>query len=781
MKQKTKRAFLIWGVLAVVVVGVGVAAYFGVFQAAIGSGLLGEEGYEPYDGGLAAGSINPVKFSVAKPSNGAASAGASFSYCPSYSGSYLCGSSYSGGASCNAAQAQVTPGNGVLSVSGGASASAKDLYLNNFKADVVLGVAKACYDTTPKGYLNSCVSSNRGWSYCSKVPAKWALPADETGVIEVKWDDYNAGHYQLFWRGGLVEEGNVSESSPLAISIGSGYGRFCDLGCQASSVAAFYNPRSQHVFGCDPQTNEYLIGRAFANGADFNIANLRGLKRFCTQIPAIHFKDGVVGASKQVYYALASGQTVTVGDNEIYKVFYIGNASVLGVPPNVCVGSAYDYTTKNCSSLTGIIDVCPAGYYFNNGLCIIQVENKLDYAASNLVGGTKATIALNEHSPRAYNGAAVVFEAAAPRYSGVASGEQCAVVYPAGGAAAWAFSLNGAPIVLGGSSSDGFFKVTMSRADAVVHAPCGAPAGYAYTRTEWTCTTTANGVLESFVVTSAGEVRALQAVDALTTCTASEQSYSADAPTNDAYLWQEVLSVERVKPLAVVNVSGAAAYDVAKGGDLTVKVQNLYGKPFTATVAVVYEEPIGKSYYYKTLTLPTGTSVLAVPARTPGLGAVRADVVVVYPLGGFGLLASDGASFEYQVANAQGATILALNQQVENLTSIIVGKEMTLQNITDYIKSLQLSESEKAAVIANLQQERTITAGEAASLAASLSTSQAQAAALQAKVDAATAVLAQAQPAPSITSTVVIAGLALLAGVVIAGGVLFKRKRGRRR
>jgi hypothetical protein len=76
----------------------------------------------------------------------------------------------------------------------------------------------------------------------------------QTGTLELLWDDYETGHYQMKINNQVVQDGNVSEGTPfyLQSTPTSNYGTEWWLRGELTLT----NPRVKRLFGCEPQAGE---------------------------------------------------------------------------------------------------------------------------------------------------------------------------------------------------------------------------------------------------------------------------------------------------------------------------------------------------------------------------------------------------------------------------------------------------------------------------------------------------------------------------------------------
>lgn len=312
----------IWIIIAIVVMAGLAAVYFGPRLLSV----IGEEGYEPYDPLLLSGSYDTAKWIYAN---------------TTYSGGeYGC---VGGATSCNGGtqvcSAPLVPYTGVTSSTNAITISpvgygrndgyqgpyirTVNLRLVNFRFDWSISVTRCSSNKWWHG--GGVVKTNRGVVY-TFPEGSGSSPTGPVG-IELTWDDFQLGHYQIKANGQVVQEGNVGEGEELYFQIEPDTSA-CNSEC--SGTATISNPRWKQLFGCDLQAGELQTDACFGGPQTVTTDDLPGFKRFCIDSPSTFLDAGISTSSKRVYYDLAAGKPVVIGANQAWKFSYIGDAPLIG-------------------------------------------------------------------------------------------------------------------------------------------------------------------------------------------------------------------------------------------------------------------------------------------------------------------------------------------------------------------------------------------------------------------------------------------------------------------
>lgn len=204
----------------------------------------------------------------------------------------------------------------------------RDLRLQDFRATVRV--------TAQRGGIGKIETRDGvAWSYQNIASS---ARSDSAG-IELVWDDYELGHYQLKVNGNVVQEGTLPESETYWIAAVpySNWG-----GDEGQASVAIENPRYRPIFDCDPQAGTVKVHECFAGPDTVRLSDLEGFSRFCPSLPATFSDAGLIGPSKRVYYELARDGSVRIEDDQVWEFQYLASAQELGVP----------------SSETGTVELC---------------------------------------------------------------------------------------------------------------------------------------------------------------------------------------------------------------------------------------------------------------------------------------------------------------------------------------------------------------------------------------------------------------------------------------
>ena len=626
MKRRTKRLLQI-GVPVVVLLGFLAVVYFGFLQSAL---VLGEEGYSSYDPLLAAGSWDTSKWVLGTATITGACKG-SATGCTGANAPDVVHGVPPSAVSVDKANNRIWLGSYTYTSAarppqpGGAGAGMRtvDLRLVNMRFEFV---------AAPAWYYNGYAAflyTNRG--------LVTTVTTTSTGVvsssIELTWDDYALGHYQVKANGVVVQEGNVSDSDQLYFYVvpdGVDY-------TGVSHAVGFQNPRVKNLFGCSLGAGEYLVGVPFSSGQSFNVGNLRGFERFCLDTPALTLNGSTLGSSKDIYYAVAEGQTVTTGDNQIVKVFYIGNGTAVGLSSNQCVGAAYDYTKKSCTSLTGFADFCPAGQFLSNGACVVQVQASPVVLSneSRIVGDNQAFWTANYQHASLMSDGYVLVDTAPPVYTCQATDNHIdfsAVNYPRPNASCYRFSADGQTL---DPASD-------------------------------------NALSEFWTLRVSGTPQVRVYYD-------SSKGLSGDyqRPSD----WQVPLTATLVKRPFVVSVAALQGYVLGSNESFAVSVQNGLGA-VDAVVETVFTDSVGTTQAVQLVWLRSGANSFRVPVNAAHVGQASAQVIVLLVTDAGTLQGSDAQEFAYAVQTGQafcpaGAVWNDATSQCEKSVTVLTTGQVT--------------------------------------------------------------------------------------------------------
>ncbi len=319
-KQKIVIAALILTFIAFIVV-------MKIYLSDSSLNVLGNEGYFAYDKLLAGNSYDKSLWNYKLPD------------C-SYAGYNL--------ASCSAVQMwegvsakdgsiQIAPAASVKGI-GVQQLQTKDLRLQNFKFGFSV-VATRC-GSNQYYHGGTSVYTNYGLIY-SYPPGSGSLPSGST-YIELLWDDYALGHYQIKANGVVVQEGIVPDGQKIYFYIVP-QDPWID---SCSATAIMVNPFIQPLFACDVQPTQAKVHVCFAGPQTVQVSDLKGFQSFCTSLPATFNNRSLITSSKQVYYSLAQNKQLQIYGNQTWEFQYIADSASVGFPTNQ----------------TGVVELCKQNF-----------------------------------------------------------------------------------------------------------------------------------------------------------------------------------------------------------------------------------------------------------------------------------------------------------------------------------------------------------------------------------------------------------------------------------
>lgn len=284
---------------------------FAIFTVLSGAGLfgianLGEEGFQPYDLALSSDSWSPSLWNLPAitPTTKPVCSRQITSNC--FLGP-------------EDPREKLTGQNGNLIIQGGYNnyldgnsrsrsqdlqVTTRNLYLQDLRFEYTIVGGEDTYSCINKATLNNI-----------------EFNCKETGSIDLRWDDYNTSHYQLFKNNKLIEEGTTTNRDyRLNFNVPG-------IDWKVSPVTiTLEKPRYKQVFGCDPKKGETLVTDACFGGPNvISLNDLEDFNRFCLDFEAKNCIDGICKSSNRVYYALAQGQSVPIENNEAWTFSYIAD------------------------------------------------------------------------------------------------------------------------------------------------------------------------------------------------------------------------------------------------------------------------------------------------------------------------------------------------------------------------------------------------------------------------------------------------------------------------
>ncbi len=337
--------------------GVVILAIAATILAITGGGLysvIGEEGYTPYDPLLLGGSFDHNKWLYTGTTYDNTPFGCVGSATSCNGGTQACSSQLTSyqGVTAGINSITINPlGYGRNGGYQGPYVRTANLRLINFKTEWSVSVTRCSSNKYIHG--GGVLTTNRGTVY-SYPEGSGTSPTGPVG-IELLWDDYELGHYQIKANGIIVQEGIVAEGQELYFQIEPDTAS-CNSEC--SGTATLSNPRVQELFNCDLQEGEVKAHTCTAGPSVVRLRDLDGFKRFCTSLPATFSDAGLATSSKRVYYELAKNEPVIIEENQIWEFQYIADGDDVGAS----------------TSDTGIVELCE-GPLFIEDLNDLPVPN----------------------------------------------------------------------------------------------------------------------------------------------------------------------------------------------------------------------------------------------------------------------------------------------------------------------------------------------------------------------------------------------------------------------
>lgn len=196
----------------------------------------------------------------------------------------------------------------------------KNLRLADFRTTAIIDAGNS--------YGGACVSTNKGSVWC--YTPSYGASRSSSVSIELLWNDYELGHYQINVNNRIVQEGTIKENEELYFILQptNGYGNNFD-----GASVRFKNPRVRSLFSCDPQVQgvgQTVTDACFGGPKLLTTKDLPGFQKFCPAFSAIKCTSGVCAPSKQVYYSLARGEPVIIDENTVWKFSYIDSDPTYG-------------------------------------------------------------------------------------------------------------------------------------------------------------------------------------------------------------------------------------------------------------------------------------------------------------------------------------------------------------------------------------------------------------------------------------------------------------------
>ena len=289
MKWETK-SFIMLGTLAFIMVSI---TAFIMFDNDLFT-IIGEEGFKPYDPALIANSYTPELWGL--PSG------------------------------------QPISENTINFYKG----TTNNLYLKDFRTEIhgigqVVDLSHCSMESSIAIIADGVTIGNYpiGIPECASSCAN-CWPEFEDSSMDIRWDDYETGHFQVFKNNKLIVDGNARES--LILHSPEKYRPARTF--QGDPVHNFINPRVRDLFGCDNEEGMLIVDACYGGAAVIKRADLEGWvegeSKFCLELHATHIVDGLTASSQRVYYELASGEPIAIQENEAWKFSYMTPDASIG-------------------------------------------------------------------------------------------------------------------------------------------------------------------------------------------------------------------------------------------------------------------------------------------------------------------------------------------------------------------------------------------------------------------------------------------------------------------
>lgn len=192
--------------------------------------------------------------------------------------------------------------------------------------------------------------------------------------IEILWTALRGRGYQIKLNGQAdpVYTGTLDEGEQFSIRVIT-RGDYCsDCNAQYGSshypIVTLENPRGRPIFKCDPKDGQVKVNYCVGGPDVLKTTDLPGYESFCPNLPATLNKDGVIAADKQIYYDLASQESLVIETNEFWEFQYLAK------------GSAVGFVTDE----TGIVDLCKQD---DGGIEILNLVDR-KFGLATVDGGT---------------------------------------------------------------------------------------------------------------------------------------------------------------------------------------------------------------------------------------------------------------------------------------------------------------------------------------------------------------------------------------------------------
>lgn len=212
--------------------------------------------------------------------------------------------------------------------------------------------------------LSECVSGSSNTVLVELIPI-----FGQQDIYSVVVDGQNIGEVQLAWSGIYF---NVEQRGT-----GGGSENIAGL------TTTIYYPRYKEIFSCELKEGEHVFYEPIEAGRSISLFNLRyyksGESHFCAiDLPATVVSETEAGATStsRPYYDLIAGKIVTIPNDQVWGLFYIGNPSKAGLTTRCdAINEVFNVGTGNCVNKRGITTVCSGGVFDPVlGTCVVETS-----------------------------------------------------------------------------------------------------------------------------------------------------------------------------------------------------------------------------------------------------------------------------------------------------------------------------------------------------------------------------------------------------------------------
>lgn len=420
--------------------------------------------------------------------------------------------------------------------------------------------------------------------------------------LEIRWNDYETNQYQVFVDGRAVGGERVATDGIVNIQFRPQYHYYTRTKPTIFVVERFDTRR---LFGCDPQEGEVIADMTFTE-TTFDIDDLIGFKRFCTDIPSLYNDGGVVTSTNRIYYNLASGESVVAGVNKAYRIFYVADGVEVGAL-DCGSGESYSIDEDECLTTTGFASICSSGSILIDNVCVTKIIDEVDFTPRAEIVGDNTILWDANGEQLSFNSLdGQLFSVATPVYSCRETDghdDTDRINYPQPSEDCWTFYLNDEEIAVGDTQQVGaYWSVSLESVKASLR-------------------------------------------------------YDADEGQNGVFEeeddWGMSMQVVLEQPFVDISASLPSQLELGGAGDVELSFDNRLSSDVNGIVElVVAPETIDNTIVVtKQVSLPSGSSVQEVSLPTAYLGDTNTLIFFTLRTDAGNLLASDVYEASYEVVD----------------------------------------------------------------------------------------------------------------------------------